>query len=66
VARPDGADAGALGELRAFVERFPRHAALKRIVQRRGVDMTGEVRRPLRQLTDDERIALDAWLDSLF
>jgi N-acetylneuraminate lyase len=65
VARPDGPDAAALGELRAFVERFPRHAALKRIVQRRGVDMTGEVRRPLRQLTDDERIALDAWLDSL-
>ncbi len=65
VARPDGPDAAALGELRAFVERFPRHAALKRIVQRRGVDMTGEVRRPLRQLTDDERTALDAWLDAL-
>jgi dihydrodipicolinate synthase/N-acetylneuraminate lyase len=64
VARPDGPDAAALGELRAFVERFPRHAALKRIVQRRGVDMTGEVRRPLRQLTDDERSALDAWLDA--
>ena len=66
VARPDGPDAAALGELRAFVEQFPRHAALKRIVQRRGVDMTGEVRRPLRQLTDDERDALDAWLDTLF
>lgn len=65
VARPDGPDAAALGELRAFVERFPRHAALKRIVQRRGVDMTGEVRRPLRQLTDDERDGLDAWLDAL-
>ena len=65
VARPDGPDAAALGELRAFVEGFPRHAALKRIVQRRGVDMTGEVRRPLRQLTDDERDALDAWLEAL-
>ncbi len=65
VARPDGPDAAVLGELRAFVERFPRHAALKRIVQRRGVDMTGEVRRPLRQLTEDERDALDAWIDTL-
>jgi dihydrodipicolinate synthase/N-acetylneuraminate lyase len=65
VARPDGPNTAALGELRAFVEQFPRHAALKRIVQRRGVDMTGEVRRPLRQLTDDERTTLDAWLDAL-
>jgi dihydrodipicolinate synthase/N-acetylneuraminate lyase len=65
VAEPDGPDAAVLGELRAFVERFPRHAALKRIVQRRGVNMTGEVRRPLRQLTDDERDALDAWIDAL-
>ena len=65
VAEPDGPDAAVLGELRALVERFPRHAALKRIVRRRGVNMTGEVRRPLRQLTDDERDALDAWIDTL-
>jgi dihydrodipicolinate synthase/N-acetylneuraminate lyase len=65
VARPDGPEAGGLGEIRAFVERFPRHAALKRIAQRRGVDMAGAVRRPLRQLTDDESAELDAWLDGL-
>ncbi|HEU5211241.1 MAG TPA: dihydrodipicolinate synthase family protein [Gaiellaceae bacterium] len=65
VARPDGPDAAVLGELRAFVERFPRHAALKRILQRRGVSMTGDVRRPLRQLTHDERDVLDAWIDAL-
>ncbi len=53
-----------LGELRAAVERFPRHAALKRIVARRGVSIREDVRAPLRGLTDDERIELDRWLES--
>jgi dihydrodipicolinate synthase/N-acetylneuraminate lyase len=65
VARPDGPEAAALGDLRASVERFPRHAALKRIVQRRGVGIAADVRRPLRQLTEDERAELDAWLDTI-
>lgn len=54
----------ALAEIRATIERFPRHAALKRIAARRGVPIREEVRAPLRALTDDERRELDAWLDA--
>ena len=61
---PDGEEAAGIGELRAVVERFPRHAALKRIVARRGVPMREDVRAPLRGLTDDERTELDRWLES--
>jgi dihydrodipicolinate synthase/N-acetylneuraminate lyase len=49
-----------LAELRATIERFPRHAALKRVVARRGVPMAPEVRAPLRQLTQAEERELDA------
>ena len=52
-----------LGEIREAIERFPRHAALKRIAARRGVPMTEDVRAPLRGLSPDERADLDAWLD---
>src|SRR3954447_16217727 len=48
-------DSAAAGELRAFVERFPRHAALKAVVASRGVPIREDVRAPLRGLTDDER-----------
>ena len=61
---PDGEEAAGIGELRAAVERFPRHAALKRIVARRGVPIREDVRAPLRGLTDDERTELDRWLES--
>lgn len=61
---PDGEEAAGLGELRAGVERFPRHAALKRIAARRGVPIREDVRAPLRGLTDDERTELDRWLES--
>ena len=54
-----------LAELRAAIERFPRHAALKRIVARRGVPIREDVRAPLRGLTPDERTELDAWFDAL-
>jgi len=54
-----------LAEIRAAIERFPRHAALKRIVARRGVPIREDVRAPLRGLTADEREELDAWLDAL-
>jgi dihydrodipicolinate synthase/N-acetylneuraminate lyase len=50
-----------LGELRAGLEAFPRHAALKRIIGLRGVALREDVRRPLRGLTGGERRALDAW-----
>jgi len=48
-------DSTAAGELRAVVERFPRHAALKAVVAARGVPIREDVRAPLRGLTDDER-----------
>jgi dihydrodipicolinate synthase/N-acetylneuraminate lyase len=64
VREPDGEEAAAIGELRAAIERFPRHAALKRIVARRGVPIQEDVRAPLRGLTDDERTELDRWLES--
>lgn len=52
-----------LAELRQAVERFPRHAALKHVVARRGVPMTAEVRSPLRQLTAGELRELAAVLE---
>jgi dihydrodipicolinate synthase/N-acetylneuraminate lyase len=48
-------DSTAAGELRAVVERFPRHAALKAVVGARGVPMAPDVRGPLRGLTAAER-----------
>jgi dihydrodipicolinate synthase/N-acetylneuraminate lyase len=61
---PLGAEAAGMADLRAAIERFPRHAALKRIVLRRGVPMREDVRGPLRGLTDEEKRALDEWLAS--
>ncbi|HVU79221.1 MAG TPA: dihydrodipicolinate synthase family protein [Gaiellaceae bacterium] len=55
-------DSTAAGELRARVERFPRHAALKEVVRAKGVPMTADVRPPLRALTDSEREELIALL----
>jgi len=51
-------DSTAAGELRAVVERFPRHAALKAVVASKGVPLREDVRAPLRQLTDAERTEL--------
>ena len=52
-----------LKEIRDAIERFPRHAALKRIAVGRGVPMREDVRPPLRALTAEERTEVDAWLD---
>jgi dihydrodipicolinate synthase/N-acetylneuraminate lyase len=60
---PEGA--ARLGELRAFVERFPRQAALKRILALRGVPVREDVRAPLRPLAPEERAELDAWYASV-
>ncbi len=60
---PEGA--ARLGELRAFVERFPRQAALKRLLARQGIPVREDVRAPLRGLTSVERDELDAWHASL-
>jgi dihydrodipicolinate synthase/N-acetylneuraminate lyase len=51
-------DSTAAGELRAVVERFPRHAALKAVVASKGVPIREDVRAPLRQLTAAERAEL--------
>ena len=52
VATGDSTDAG---RLRATIERYPRHAALKAVVRARGVPLEEDVRAPLRGLRDDER-----------
>ena len=49
--------------MRAAIERFPRHAALKRVLRRRGVPIREDVRAPLRPLTSEEAVELDDWLD---
>jgi len=65
VREPSDEGAARLGELRAFVERFPRQAALKRLLGRQGVPVREDVRAPLRGLTAEERSELDRWHDSL-
>ena len=62
---PSAEGASRLGELRAFVERFPRQAALKRLLARQGVPVHEDVRAPLRSLTANERDELDAWAQSV-
>jgi dihydrodipicolinate synthase/N-acetylneuraminate lyase len=54
-----------LAELREFVERFPRQAALKRLLGRQGIPVREDVRAPLRTLTTEERDELDFWHASL-
>jgi dihydrodipicolinate synthase/N-acetylneuraminate lyase len=60
---PEGA--ARLGELRAFVERFPRQAALKRLLALQGVPVSEDVRPPLRSLTLEERDELDSWAEDV-
>jgi dihydrodipicolinate synthase/N-acetylneuraminate lyase len=50
-----------LGELRAVVERFPRHAALKFLLGLRRLPVREEVRPPLRGLVESEREELRRW-----
>lgn len=61
VREPTPEGSARLGELRAFVERFPRQAALKRLLALQGVPVQAGVRAPLRELTSDEQDELDAW-----
>ena len=65
VRNPTPEGAARLGELRSFVERFPRQATLKHLLGRRGVPIREDVRAPLRGLTADECAELDAWHASL-
>ena len=62
VREPTADGAAALASLRAAVERFPRHAAMKRILAFRGVPVQPDVRAPLRDLTQAEVGELTTWL----
>jgi dihydrodipicolinate synthase/N-acetylneuraminate lyase len=62
VAGPTAAGSERLAELRAGIERFPRHASLKHVLRHRGVPLEPDVRAPLRRLTPEEEAELDAWL----
>jgi dihydrodipicolinate synthase/N-acetylneuraminate lyase len=62
VREPRRAASMTLGELRAAIERVPRHAALKAVLGLKGVPVREDVRRPLRQLLENEREELEAWL----
>jgi dihydrodipicolinate synthase/N-acetylneuraminate lyase len=50
--------------MRERLGRYPFQAALKTTLEYRGVPVRGDVRRPLRPLTDDERAELERWLES--
>lgn len=65
VREPSVDGAARLGELRAFVERYPRQAALKHLLGIRGVPVNEDVRAPLRGLASEEREELDAWFRSM-
>jgi len=54
VREPSATGAAALAELRAGVERFPRQAAMKRILAAQGVPVRSDVRAPLRDLSERE------------
>jgi dihydrodipicolinate synthase/N-acetylneuraminate lyase len=61
---PTAEGAARLADLRASVERFPRQAAMKRVIAARGVPVRSDVRPPLRDLGPEEAAELDAWLAS--
>jgi dihydrodipicolinate synthase/N-acetylneuraminate lyase len=62
VREPSAAGAASLATLRAAVERFPRQAAMKRILAAQGVPIRSDVRAPLRDLSAAESHELEAWL----
>jgi dihydrodipicolinate synthase/N-acetylneuraminate lyase len=63
VRAPSAEGAERLGRLRAAIERFPRHSALKRVLGRRGLPVREDVRAPLRALSDEERREVDALVE---
>ena len=65
VREPSASGAESLAALRGAVERFPRHAAMKRILAAKGIPIRPDVRAPLRDLSADESHELAGWLASL-
>lgn len=64
VCNPSAAGAASLAALRAAIERFPRQAAMKRILAAQGVPIRPDVRAPLRDLSAAESQELAGWLAS--
>jgi dihydrodipicolinate synthase/N-acetylneuraminate lyase len=64
VRSPSAEGAARLGDLRAALARFPRQAALKFVLGRRGVPIQEDVRPPLRTLAPEERSQVERWLES--
>ncbi len=64
VRAPSREGAARLGEMRAALEAFPRHAALKYVLRRRGALRYEDVRAPLRPLAREEEAELERWLES--
>ena len=64
VREPSEEGAVRLADLRAWMEAFPRIAALKRVVGWKGVALRPDVRPPLRDLDEHEIAELEAWLAS--
>ena len=65
VREPTALGADSLGALRAAVERFPRQAAMKRILAAQGVPVRSDVRAPLRDLSAAESQELAEWVASV-
>ena len=59
---PTEEGAAGLAALRAKMESFPRHAALKRVAGWKGVALRADVRPPLRDLDEAEVAELEEWL----
>jgi dihydrodipicolinate synthase/N-acetylneuraminate lyase len=62
--RPDDAEGARVAALRTALNQLPFQAAAKVVVGRRGVPMRGDVRQPLRMLSEDERRGLEEWLET--
>jgi N-acetylneuraminate lyase len=65
VAEPTADRTVRVGAVRAALQRFPFHAALKLVLGMRGVPVGPDVRRPLRLLDGEERAALEAAVTEL-
>jgi dihydrodipicolinate synthase/N-acetylneuraminate lyase len=65
VREPGEATTAVVAALRVEIERFPRQAAMKRVLAARGITVRPDVRAPLRDLDGAEVARFDAWLRSV-
>ena len=52
-------------QVRESIQRFPFHSSMKMLLRRRGIPIAEGVRRPLRQLTSEERGMLEPIVNSV-